>query len=233
LKILGITARWVFVLCLPVMLFTASLAWGFNSLWLYKYGFHKFGVSQSTGIPESELDRSAHELIHYFNNNAEFIQVTIIANGKTFPLFTEQEQDHFKDVKGLIRLDYNVLGGTLAFVLMFGLWAAFGLQGQRRRMLARTLIWGSGLTLLLLLILAVAAVVDFNQLFIDLHYLIFSNTDWSAPGYMLMLFPGDFWFDAALICFGFMAGLAVILGGMAIGYLVLRKNPSGSTSPSP
>ena len=62
MKILGIIARVVFILCLPVLFFTASIAWGFNSTWLFDYGFHKYNVSQTTGIPESELDENRRKL---------------------------------------------------------------------------------------------------------------------------------------------------------------------------
>ncbi len=228
LKIVAAVARWIFVLCLPVMLFTASMAWGFNSLWLYEYGFNKFDVSRSTGIPETELNRSAAALIHYFNSNQEFIQVTIHAGGAPFLLFNKEEQEHFKDVKNLVRFDYKVLIGTLVFLLLFTFWAIWGKTG-RRRMLAWSIIWGAGLTLFLLVVLAVASVFDFSQLFIDLHRLIFTNNYWSAQGYMLLLFPGDFWFDAALICFGFMAGLALVLGGASAIWLRLtRLRPAGS-----
>jgi uncharacterized membrane protein len=222
LKILGIVSRWVFILCLPVMLFTASVAWGFNSLWIYNYGFQKFEVSQSTGIPVSELDRTAQGFISYLNSDAKLFQIIVNTDDNTFPLFTAPEQQHLKDVKGLVRFDYEALIGTFSFCLIFGLLTGLGAHGRWRRLLAKSLIWGSGLTLLILLILTIASLFDFEQLFIQLHYLIFTNLDWSAPGYMLKLF-GDLWFDAALICFAFMAGLALILGGLGIGYLVGQR----------
>ena len=75
----------------------------------------------------------------------------------------------------------------------------------------------------LLIVLGVASMLDFDQLFLQLHHLIFTNTYWSAEGYMLLLFPGGFWFDAALICIAFMAGLAIISG--IIGIIFLKRNP--------
>jgi hypothetical protein len=221
-KIFGIVARGVFILCLPVMLFTASVAWGFNSLWIYEYGFQKFGVSQSTGIQESELDRTAQGFIHYLNSDVELFQIIVNTGDNTFPLFTSPEQQHLKDVKSLVRFDYHSLIATFSFCLIFGLWTGLGSRGRWRQLLAKSLIWGSGLTLVILVILTVASLFDFEQLFIQLHYWIFTNLDWSAPGYMLRLF-GDLWFDAALICFAFMAGLAFILGGPSIGYLVWQR----------
>jgi hypothetical protein len=41
---------------------------------------------------------------------------------------------------------------------------------------------------------------------------------------MLLLFPEDFLRDAALFCALITAGLAIILGGVGGGYLILAKN---------
>ena len=62
-RILGITARWLFIPCLPVMLLTAVLGLAVNSQWLYGYGFDKYDVSQTTGIDDTELEKAAGRLI--------------------------------------------------------------------------------------------------------------------------------------------------------------------------
>jgi integral membrane protein (TIGR01906 family) len=208
------------------MLLTASLAWGFNSLWLYKYGFQKYQVSQSTGLPDSELDKAASGLILYFNSSDEYVNITVTSNNQSFPLFTEEEQIHFKDVKGLVWLDYWVLIGTGVFVLGYIFTLAFLQGGIFRRYLARSVVWGSGLAIFLILALGIASFFDFDALFLQFHFLAFSNQYWSAQGYMLMLFPGGFWYDAAFFCIGFMAALAVILGAAAIFYLLRTKKSS-------
>jgi uncharacterized membrane protein len=71
--------------------------------------------------------------------------------------------------------------------------------------------------------MAISSVLDFDQLFLDFHYLAFFNQYWSAQGYMLLLFPGGFWYDAAFICIAFMAGLAIVLGILALLYLRFSK----------
>jgi uncharacterized membrane protein len=84
------------------------------------------------------------------------------------------------------------------------------------------------LTLILLVVLGIAAVLDFDRLFLQFHFLAFTNTLWSAQGYMLLLFPGGFWFDAALICGAFIAGLALVFNILSRVYLRAgRKTNSG------
>ncbi|MBA7476754.1 hypothetical protein ES707_12148 [subsurface metagenome] len=117
MKVLSITTKWVFILCLPVLLLTASIGWAVNSLWLYKYGFDKYSISQTTGLAQTELDKAATGLISYFNSSEEYISLTVIKDGKPLDLFNQREIAHLKDVKGLIWLDYWVLLGTLIYAL--------------------------------------------------------------------------------------------------------------------
>ncbi|MCL0041314.1 DUF1461 domain-containing protein, partial [Dehalococcoidia bacterium] len=119
MRILYIAARWLFILCFPVLLVTASQSWAVNSLWLYEYGFRKYNVSQSTGMTEEELVRAARGLIDYFNSGEEFISPYGVRGGEPFELFTEIEIRHLRDVRILFRLGYYFLGGALAFIIIY------------------------------------------------------------------------------------------------------------------
>jgi integral membrane protein (TIGR01906 family) len=225
LKALRITAKTIFIICIPLFLLSTSLAWGFNSLWLYKYGFEKYDVSQSTGLSAADLEKTAQGLIDYFkiSSRDEFVHIILEDKNRSFELFTHEEQIHFKDVRQLVRLDYIIC--LITFLLItFYIIGGFILQKTKfRRQLAFDLIWGSGLSLALIAVMAIGSLLDFDRFFLQFHYLAFSNQYWSAAGYMLMLFPDGFWFDAALFCLGFMAGLAVLIGILA--YLSLKMRP--------
>ena len=156
--------------------------------------------------------------MHYINSGEQYWHITVTADGKSFELFTPEEQIHFKDVKQLIRLDYRAGIAALVIVLAYALTLIFWRRGKLRRYLAASVIWGSGLTMLLIIIFGIASLLDFDRLFLRFHYLVFTNPYWSADGYMLLLFPGGFWLDAALLVIAFMAGLAVILGIAALLY---------------
>jgi integral membrane protein (TIGR01906 family) len=222
MKVLRVIGYIVIILALPVLLLSSSLAWGFNSHWLYNYGFEKYGVSESTGLPAAELNKAADALINYFNSSDEYIAVTVTADGRTFELFTQEEKVHFKDVKQLIKLDYKVLYISLAIVVVLAFLLVVGDFRNNWRGLAKTLVWGSILSVVLIIVIALASFFNFDNLFLQFHYLAFTNEFWSANGYMLMLFPGDFWYNAAFICIAFMAGLALIVGGLSFLSLKLE-----------
>lgn len=222
MKIVDIIAKWLFILCLPVLLLTASIGWAANSLWLYEYGFHKYNVGSTTGLSESQLKNVAIGLIRYLNSNEEYITLIVEKYSEPFPLFNQREIVHLKDVKGLIRLDYWVLLGTLIYALGYIRGSFLWHKGGYRQRLAWRVVAGSSLTLTLMLALGLGTLFDFDRLFWQFHLLSFSNELWQldpTSDYMIMLFPGGLWYDAFLLCALTTAVGAVILGGVAGGYL--------------
>ncbi len=220
MRIPGIAARGLLVLCVPILLLTASIGGIVNGLWLYKYGFDKYHISQTTGLADSELEKAAAGLIGYFNSGEEYIRLTVIKDGEPFELFNQREVVHLKDVKGLIWLDYRLLAGTLIYVLGYlgvSLWRRKNRQG-----LARGVAAGSGLTLALMLALGLGMLLNFDRLFLQFHLISFTNEFWMldpSRDYLIMLFPGGFWQDATMFIALGTVGMALILGGAGAIYL--------------
>jgi integral membrane protein (TIGR01906 family) len=226
MKIIRTAAYWLFILCLPVLLLTMSVRIAANSPELYRYGFSKYDISQVTGMAPAELDKVITGLITYFNSDEEYINLTVMKDGKPFVLFNEREVGHLKDVKGLFRLVYRLLVGTLIYALLYA--GLNYLLWQDRRRVARGLIGGSSLTLALLIVLGLMIWVNFDWFFYEFHLISFANDLWllnPATDYLIMLFPQGFWFDAALICTLLTAAMALILGGT--GWWRLRKEKKG------
>ena len=211
--------RWVFILCLPVLLLSASLAVGFNSRWMFIYGFEKYHVGAATGLSDANLNIIADSWINYIDSNRQYWDIVIEQDGKSFSLFTRDEQMHFKDVKSLVWLDYKVLLVTLILCLGYVFYRLIRRTKESCRRLAGDAVIGGGVSMGLILLLGIASFLDFDRLFLNMHYLLFTNNFWYAEGYMLELFPGGFWYDAAFICVGLMVGLTLIVGGAGLLYL--------------
>lgn len=216
----GIVANVLFMVCLPMLLVTATIAFEFNSLGLYKNGFQKYNVSQTTGLSEAELEKAARGLISYFNSDEEYISLTVIKDDKPFELFNQREVAHLKDVKGLVQLDYRLLLGAAIYV---GAYAGISLLWRRRRRLAWGVVGGSSIALGMMLALGIGSMVlDFGQLFTQFHLFAFANEFWMldpTKDYLIMLFPEGFWYDVAMLFAKIVIGIAVTLGGVAGGYL--------------
>ena len=225
MRIVGIAAKWLFMLCLPVLLVTLSIGWIVNSLWLYKYGFDKYDVSQTTGLADSELEKAATGLIGYFNSDEEYISLTVVKDGEPFELFNQREIIHLKDVKGLIWLDYWVLLGTLVYVLAYAGVCLLWRKPSYWRRLAWGVVGGGGITLALMLALGLGILLGFSQFFWQFHVIFFSNEFWlldPTKDYLIMLVQGV-QYDAVLFIIMAIATGAVVLGGVAGGYLLSTR----------
>ncbi len=218
-------ARWLFIISVPVLLLTASIAVAVNSAWFYKYGFEKYHISQVTGLSQDELNKVADGLISYWNSSQEDIRLTVVKDGRQFELFNEREVAHLRDVKKLWWLDYEVCFGSLVYFLLYISVSLF--RKGRSAGFAREIIGGSFMTLGLILAMGLGTLLDFENLFYKLHLIAFSNDFWQldpARDYLLMLVPEGFWFDAALLIVLFMVLLgSVLLGGGAWLYLKKAK----------
>ena len=231
LRNLDTVARVIFISALPALLISAAIAFEFNSLWLYKDGFEKFNVSQTTGLAEAELEKAAVGLISYFNSDEEYISITVVKDGQPFELFNQQEVVHLRDVKQLVRLDYRLLLGTAIYV---GAYAGVCLWRRKklRHWLARAVIIGGSIALGMIIVLGVGSIaLNFDQLFIQFHFLAFTNEFWMldpSRDLLIMLFPEGFWYDASMLFGGIVAGVAGTLLGVAGGYLWRARRRSES-----
>lgn len=222
-KVFSIATRVIFVLAVPAFLISLSIGIAVNSQWLYEAGFKKYDISQVTGITEPELDKAAAGLIQYFNNSDEYLNVWITKDGQPYKLYSEDEKEilHLKDVKALFWLDYKVLLGSLVVIVAY----VIGMLWRKNRAgLAQAMVFGGGLTLVLMFMLGVGIITNFNTLFTDFHLLSFSNNYWllnPSKDYLIMMFPDGFWFDTVAFIALLVTVLAVVAGGT--GWL-LRRN---------
>ena len=92
------------------------------------------------------------------------------------------------------------------------------------------MVGGSGITLVLMLALGLGTLLGFDQLFWQFHLISFANELGQldpARDYLIMLFPGGFWYDVTIFCAVATAAGAVVLGGVAGVYL---RRTKGQTS---
>jgi integral membrane protein (TIGR01906 family) len=218
-------ARWLFIILVPVMLLSATLGWAFNSLWIYKAGFIKFDVGQTIGLSPTQLDKSASELITYFNNtHQELLDINVTYDtGETAPLFDRADTLHMKDVKGLVWLDYRLFALAAVYSIIFILWNLIWSGQSGRRDLALGLKWGGGVTIGLLCFLGVFAITSFDWFFTTFHEFFFPQGNWQFPpgDHMITLFPDGFWSDVTILVG--LVTLALALAVWGVGIVCLRR----------
>ena len=225
LKTMRIAAGLLFVLCLPVLLVTSNIRYAVNSPRLYEYSFNKYDVEDVTGIGRPELDRAAREMIHYFNSGDKLIDIKVTVDDEQYDLFSDEEVAHLKDVKHLIRTDYWVQIGTLAYVLAFLAGTLALSKGRRWRWLLGWLAAGSAFTLFAMLLLGLVVLFGFDQFFVQFHHFGFSNQLWHLDEWDVLpqMFPEHFFYDATLFITLATVAEVVVLGGISGGLLLKTR----------
>ena len=211
------------VIAVPLFLITTNLRIIINSGWLYSYGFEKYERSLYTGIDPEELTKAAEQIKAYFNDaSAAPLDVHIKLHGEETALFNEREIVHMKDVKGLVR----GLGfwQQVTFWYLAGFAVVIALLWERRtalRRIAKGLLWGSAVTLALLLVTGAAVAIGFDAVFTQFHVISFSNDFWQLDprhDYLVAIFNEAFFRDAVLIVAGMTAAQAALTAGVCLAY---------------
>lgn len=224
LKALRISVIVVFCLCLPLFLLSTALRLEINAQSLYEDGFERFGVSAVTGISSPELKAAAHQLIDYFNGRAATPQVDVLKLGHRLPLYNQKELVHLEDVRSLIQMLYALQWVTLGVLALAAAALIYLDRRQRTGGAAGALLWGGVTTLSLAGIFALWAVFGFNSFFVLFHQLSFTNDLWlldPSRDYLIMLFPGGFFYRATVLAFCGVVGAAVVF--VVLGWYLRRR----------
>jgi integral membrane protein (TIGR01906 family) len=222
MKIIKNILFWLLLCSVPLLIISSNLRWGMTELCLYEYGIDSFPISRVTGIDKPELMKVHQHLIDYYNSKADTAQVVVMREGVKMEIFNEKELIHLKDVKGLFQLDCIVQVTSLIIILFCCLALMLWLK-EKWLLIVKGFLWGSILMLGLMVFLAFWAVLGFEQLFLLFHQVSFTNQFWildSSKDYLIMLFPGDFFYDVAM--FGFSAVIIESLILCGITFMLLK-----------
>jgi integral membrane protein (TIGR01906 family) len=223
----------LFVVAVPLFLVTAGVTWAFNSPGVYDWGFQRYDVSRITGITDADLRQVSADIRSYFNSRQAPLAVRTRSFGVERELFNPKEITHMRDVKRLVWGVYTVAAVT-AFYLLAAM--GLGLVFQRRRfarILARRLLLGGALTIVLIVGVGLFALVGFDTLFLKFHQLSFANDLWqldSRTDFLVMLFPQDFWLDATMWVATRALAAALAIGAVAGGYLLYMRRRANKMS---
>lgn len=124
-------------------------------------------------------------------------------------LFLGSEVAHMTDVKVVLQ---SALA-AVAVLAVLGVVSALYLRAKAPGAASGALFFGSWLTVVLLVLLAVAAVLGWQQFFALFHSLFFAEGSWTfrASDTLIRLYPTQFWMDAAIA-----VAALTLLGALAV-----------------
>jgi len=214
LRLLGV----VILLGLPPAIVLSGLYLLMSPAYLrYEYG--KAGFPPATRLSEGQRYTAAVECIRYLRTKVG-IEALQNLEGREGPLFNERELWHMVDVKGVTRGAFAFHRACTVLVLGAVLYLArYGPRGE----CARRLVQGAGLTIVLVALLLIVAVVNFNWFFTAFHRTFFEGDTWLFPytDTLIQLFPLPFWFDIVQLWVLGAIVVSSLIGGLALWWLRL------------
>lgn len=205
----------VFVLFLPLLIIGTSLRALVTDRDLILQGFRENNVAQTTGLDDPQLQRIADAFVAYFQGPPGQIQMQVTAFGQPRPLFNEGEVTHMEDVQALIQLFLRLQLVAAAVVVVR---AVMALAVERSTVpIGRDMLVSAALMVLLVIVVGVLSLLDFEALWTRFHQIAFRNDLWlldPRTDYLIMLFPEPFWFTATI-------RMALSVGLMTLGVILL------------
>jgi integral membrane protein (TIGR01906 family) len=230
-SIVRVVAAVVIVLAVPLFLVTNAVRSVTLDDSLYMSEFAKYGVGRVTGLPEDELRRVARAFVDYFQADPGELRVTVQTFSGPASLFNDREIRHMVDVQALMQLVFRLrIIALVALVAGAITILATGPRDGAATIFKATAI--GGVTAVLLIgALSVAAAFDFEQLFLQFHFMSFSNDLWlldPRTDRLIQLFPQGFFFDLAMRI-GIQTvglGLATLIASLGIVYTLGGRQTS-------
>ena len=182
-------------------------------------------VDLYSGLSWDEVSQVNEGVALFFRDNQLSLAGALTQTGAPGDTFNERETLHMDDVRGIVNLFVTLRTLTTIIALLGGLLLI--LSGHPR-MLARSMADGSLAVLLSILVLAAAAIVDFDWLFRQFHLVSFTNDLWQLDpvrSRLLQLYPLNFWFTATMVlAVRLITALALIgVAGLIAGHVLGRR----------
>lgn len=168
------------------------------------------------------------EMMDYLKGDREDLHVRTTMGGEEREFFTEREIAHMEDVQGLFldaillrRICFGFILLTVAGILLT--------KGDLRKVLPRTIFWGSLLFFGIAAVLGMIVSTDFSRYFIVFHHIFFDNDLWildPSVDMLINIVPEGFFSDTAariLILYG-LSALAVLL----VSFILMKRDKSKS-----
>ena len=198
LKLLSVTLLFIAV---PLALVGTNARIVINSQFLYEYGFDKYDIVARTGIERKDLLYSSEQIIEYFSNGEELLELKVPVNGIRRSIYSEREILHMRDVKNLVVGLYLSQAVSIAYIAVFSALSIAITRGKFVAKLAKHFLVSGMLTLAIIAVAGLLSAISFESVFLAFHLISFSNDLWQldpSRHYLIAMFPQNFFFDATM-----------------------------------
>ena len=194
---------------------------------VYQKEYEKYDVLSELDMTMDDVMYVTHEMMAYLRGGRDTLSVMTTVEGKEQDFFNEQDRFHMGEVRDLFIGGLNIrMGSCIAAVLCLVFLLAT--RADIRKVIPRSYQAALGVSAAAAAIIGIAAVIDFNTVFVQFHHIFFDNDQWifdPATDYMIRMLPEGLFYDFVMRIGGIFLGiLAILLAASLIpGHLRKKK----------
>ena len=193
---------------------------------VYRYEYEKYDVLSDLDMNMDDVMYVTHEMMDYLRGKGDTLSVMTTVEGREQDFFNEQDRFHMGEVRDLFIGGLNIRFGACIATVLCILFLIIT-RADIKKIIPRSYWIALGITGTAVLFLGIAAVVDFDSVFVQFHHIFFDNDLWifdPAEDYMIRMLPEGLFYDMVMrIGAVFVASLVVLLALSFIPKILDRK----------
>ena len=167
---------------------------------VYRQEYEKYDVLSDLDMTMDDVMYVTHEMMDYLRGDGDTLSVMTTVEGQEQDFFNEQDRFHMGEVRDLFIGGLNIrLGACVAAVLC--ILFLIITHADFKKIIPRSYWIALGVTGAAVLLIGIAAVIDFNAVFVQFHHIFFDNDLWifdPAEDYMIRMLPEGLFYDMVI-----------------------------------
>lgn len=181
---------------------------------VYRQEYEKYDVLSDLDMTMDDVMYVTHEMMDYLRGEGDTLSVMTTVEGQEQDFFNEQDRFHMGEVRDLFIGGLNIRLGACAAAVLCILFLVIT-RADIKKIIPGSYWITLGVTGAAVLLIGIAAVVDFNAVFVQFHHIFFDNDLWifdPAEDYMIRMLPEGLFYDMVMrIGAIFVVSLVVLL----------------------
>ena len=181
---------------------------------VYRQEYEKYDVLSELDMTMDDVMYVTHEMMDYLRGEGDTLSVVTTVEGQEQDFFNEQDRFHMGEVRELFIGGLNIRFGACVAAVLCVLFLVITREDIKNGV-PRSYWIALGVTGAAVILIGIAAVVDFNAVFVQFHHIFFDNDLWifdPAEDYMIRMLPEGLFYDMVMrIGAIFVVSLVVLL----------------------
>ena len=167
---------------------------------VYRQEYEKYDVLSELDMTMDDVMYVTHEMMDYLRGEGDTLSVVTTVEGQEQDFFNEQDRFHMGEVRELFIGGLNIRFGACVAAVLCILFLVIT-RADIKKVVPRSYRIALGVTGAAVILIGIAAVVDFNAVFVQFHHIFFDNDLWifdPAEDYMIRMLPEGLFYDMVM-----------------------------------